>query len=501
MEIIRKQRLLIFIVAYHAETTIANVVTRIPQELLNTYDCEILIIDDSSRDDTFGVSHGLSKRPDIPFKIHVLMNPVNQGYGGNQKLGYHYAIEKGFDFVALLHGDGQYAPECLPTLLAPLAKDGAAAVFGSRFLTPNGALKGGMPLYKFVGNRILTWIQNALLRTKLSEFHSGYRLYSVDALRRIPFERNANGFHFDTEIIIQLVIAGLRIVELPIPTFYGDEICRVNGIGYAWDVIKATVRARLQEWSLFYDRRFDCAPASHPQFESKLWFPSPQSFVYDMVPDGSSVIDLGASITLASALKTEKKCKIIGVDKTPISSKCFESFYCRDLNKGLSNIPVESSDYILILDILEGLNSPEDLLDELRSRIPKGEIVISTGNVAFAITRLMLLIGQFNYSRRGVLDLTHARLFTSGSLERLLTQSGFVVIEKKSMPAPFPLALGDGPMGRFLLKLNSILIRIAPRLFGYQLLIRAKALPTLESLREAADQSTSERVLLLEEAV
>src|ERR1700744_3779385 len=190
MDAMRKQRVLIFVVAYHAEATIVNVVHRIPVGLLEEYDFELLIIDDSSKDATFERSHELSTRSDIPFNIRVLFNPANQGYGGNQKLGYHYAIENGFDFVALPHGDGQYAPECLPMLLKPLTEGGAAAVFGSRMLTPNGARKGGMPLYKFVGNRILTWIQNRLLRTNLSEFHSGYRIYSVAALRSIPFERN-----------------------------------------------------------------------------------------------------------------------------------------------------------------------------------------------------------------------------------------------------------------------------------------------------------------------
>jgi glycosyltransferase involved in cell wall biosynthesis len=500
MDTLRKKRLLIFIVAYNAENTIVNVVTRLPRQLLDTYDCEVLIIDDSSHDRTFELSHGLRKQHDIPFKVNVLFNPINQGYGGNQKLGYHYAIDNGYDFVALLHGDGQYAPECLPELLGPLARDEAAAVFGSRFLTPHGALRGGMPLYKFVGNRILTSLQNRLLSTTLSEFHSGYRLYSVHALRRIPFERNSNGFHFDTEIIIQFVIAELTIVELPIPTFYGDEICRVNGIAYAWNVVKATVRARLQEWSLFYDRRYDCAPPSHPEYESKLWFPSPPSFAFKIISPESSVIDFGASTTLASALNDIKRCKVIGVNKTPIPSRYFESFYCLDLNEGLFNIPVESSDYILLMDIIEHLNSPEDFLDELRSRAPQGELIISSANVAFAITRLMLLVGQFNYGRRGILDLTHTRLFTLGSLIRLLEQSGFVVLEKRAMPAPFPLALGDGPMSRFLLRVNSILIRLAPSLFGYQLLVRAKALPTVTSLLEAADHTTSMKTELLEAA-
>jgi hypothetical protein len=188
----------------------------------------------------------------------VLFNPVNQGYGGNQKIGFHYAIKNGFDYVALVHGDGQYAPECLPELLTPLRDGCADAVFGSRMLTQGGALKGGMPFYKYAGNKILTGMQNALLRSSLSEFHSGYRLYSVPALTRIPFDLNSDVFHFDTDIIIQLLIAGQRIRELPIPTYYGDEICNVDGLKYAWDVTKSTFSARMQEYGLLYERKFDC---------------------------------------------------------------------------------------------------------------------------------------------------------------------------------------------------------------------------------------------------
>lgn len=498
MNAIGKQRVLIFIVAYHAETTIVDVVRRIPA-VLSAYDFELLIIDDSSKDKTFERSHELSLRADIPFRITVLFNPLNQGYGGNQKLGYHYAIANGFDFVALLHGDGQYAPECMPELLKPLGQGRAAAVFGSRLMTPMGALKGGMPLYKFVGNRILTITQNLLLRTNLSEFHSGYRIYAVDALRSIPFERNSNGFHFDTEIIIQLVVAKLPIVELPIPTYYGNEICRVNGVPYAMNVILATLKARLQEWSLFYDRRYDCAPVT-ANYQPKLAFESSQSFAFNAIPPNSRVLDLGCGTSyMAHALKDHKNCYVVGVDKFQLDEAGLDGFYCRDLDEGLGGLPIESSDYVLMLDIIEHVVSPEDFLDELRSRLTYGELIISTGNVAFLVTRLMLMIGQFNYGRRGILDLTHARLFTFSSLSRLLEQSGFVILEKKAMPAPFPLAIGNGFWGRVLLNLNLLLNKISPSLFGYQVVVRAKALPTVKSLLEDARQTSGNKARLLDE--
>jgi glycosyltransferase involved in cell wall biosynthesis len=208
----QRRRILVFVVAYEAESTLQKVLDRIPRTVFETFDAEILVIDDSSRDRTFEVGARWAAASRYP--ITVLFNQQNQGYGGNQKLGYQYALRNGFDFVVLLHGDGQYAPESIPDLLRPLVDGSADAVFGSRMLTRGAARRGGMPFYKFVGNKILTRLQNILLNSGLSEFHSGFRAYRLSALGRVPFQFNTNDFHFDTEIIIQLMLAGSRLVEV-----------------------------------------------------------------------------------------------------------------------------------------------------------------------------------------------------------------------------------------------------------------------------------------------
>ena len=210
------------------------------------YDLEILIIDDCSNDKTFEISKKIKKK-NSNFKFNILYNSKNQGYGGNQKIGYHYAIKKEFDYVVLLHGDGQYAPEQLPRLIKEIKEKNQDVVMGSRMISKISALKGGMPIYKLVGNIILTKLQNFLLNTKLAEFHSGYRVYSIRSLKSIPFFLNTNDFHFDTEILIQLFIINSKIKEISIPTFYGDEICHVNGMKYAFDIIKTTSVAALQK--------------------------------------------------------------------------------------------------------------------------------------------------------------------------------------------------------------------------------------------------------------
>src|SRR5712691_7683383 len=307
-----RPRLLILIVAYNAERDIGAVLARVPHRLAEEYDVEVLVLDDSSSDRTFEKSREVQLAGSMPFALHVLVNPVNQGYGGNQKIGYHFAIERRFDFVALVHGDGQYAPECLPDLVQPLRDGQADAVFGSRMLEKGGAIRGGMPLYKFAGNRILSWFQNRALGVSLSEFHSGYRVYSVAALARLPFQLNTNDFHFDTEIIVQLVLAGLRIKELPIPTYYGDEICRVNGLTYAWDVTRAVLVARLQQLGLFYDRRFDCAQSvENAHYEPKLDYASPHAVALELVPAGSRVLDLGcAGGYVGAMLRRQNGCRV-----------------------------------------------------------------------------------------------------------------------------------------------------------------------------------------------
>ena len=236
----RPPRIGIFIIAYNAVNHLEKTLQRIPREVYDAVE-EVFIIDDASSDNTYYAALGYKHTHQVD-KLTVHRNEKNQGYGGNQKVGYRYAIDRGLDIVALVHGDGQYAPEALGDLLGPLIRGEADMVFGSRMSTRWGALKGGMPLYKFIGNKILTTVQNFLSGLSLSEYHSGYRLYSLHALEQIPFESFTNTWHFDTQIILALAERNFRIVELPIPTYYGDEICHVNGIPYAIHCLLASLQ-------------------------------------------------------------------------------------------------------------------------------------------------------------------------------------------------------------------------------------------------------------------
>src|SRR5947207_128303 len=478
------KRLLIFIVAYNAETTIERVLGRIPASL-HSENVEVLIIDDFSRDNTF--SNGLRfQQRNSALKITVLRTPENQGYGGNQKLGFRYAIDSGFDIVALVHGDGQYAPEKLPVLLRPLLHGEADAVFGSRMIDKRAACRGGMPVYKWIGNQILTAFQNRMLKTALSEFHSGYRLYSTSALAQIPFEKNTNDFHFDTEIIVQLVLKKLRIAELPIPTYYGDEICHVNGLKYAWDVFKTMLRARFHEMNLLFDRKFDVLPPEE-NYDLKLGYASSHTAAIEAARPGNRLLDIGCGQGLVARELAAKGCHVTGMDQyIPAASPetAGIDFIRWNLDRAEFPVNVSAFDQIMMLDIIEHLKQPEKFMDELRfaAVCKRPEVIITTANIGFFVTRLMLFFGQFNYGRKGILDATHTRLFTFRSLKARLEQSGYNVLEVSGIPAPFPKAIGNNPVSRFFLRVNRALIAVSKGFFSYQIFVRAVAKPTVHNL-------------------
>ena len=229
----------ILVVAYNAQDTLREPLRRIPPVVMSTI-TEIFVFDDASSDNTHAVGRAIQGEEFHEGKLSIYRNDKNLMYGGNQRRGYQYAIERGMDIVVLLHGDGQYAPEIMQDLLTPLEPGQADMVMGSRMLVPGAARRGNMPLYKYVGNKILTWTENKLAGTHLSEFHSGYRAYSVKALSTVPLDSLTTNWHFDTQIILEFIKRGYRVAEVPIPTYYGEEICRVNGIPYAAHCVAET---------------------------------------------------------------------------------------------------------------------------------------------------------------------------------------------------------------------------------------------------------------------
>jgi len=217
--------------AYNAALTVARVFDRIPaaaRARIRRY----VVVNDGSKDDTAAVLSRLERT--VP-NLTVLTHERNRGYGEAEKTLLRFALANGVDVGILLHSDGQYSPEKIPDLLRPFDLGTADLVQGSRML--GGALRGGMPLYKFVANKALTAIENWAFSMHLAEFHSGYMVYSRRALETIPFEGLSNSFDFDLEMLVLARVKGLRIAEVAIPTIYAGEKSHLNPIRYGLDVL------------------------------------------------------------------------------------------------------------------------------------------------------------------------------------------------------------------------------------------------------------------------
>ncbi|HEY1204522.1 MAG: bifunctional glycosyltransferase/class I SAM-dependent methyltransferase [Bryobacteraceae bacterium] len=471
----------ILIVAYNAVTTLVSLLKRIPPEAWERVS-EVVVFDDASSDHTYELAVGYKATAQLD-KLTIIRNRKNLGYGGNQREGYRYFIERGFDIVVLLHGDGQYAPEVLPQIYGPLAAGEADAVFGSRMMKDyGGPLKGGMPLYKYIGNRVLTWMENRALGMHLTEFHSGYRAYRLDCLRQIDLSRMTEDFHFDTEIIIKLQHQGFRIKEVPIPTYYGGEICYVNGMRYAWDVTQAVWRYRR---TVYGNRRFPEFQEYWRHYPLKRSRHSSHDYLMRLVGEGHTILDIGCGEGYLSRELAAAGNQVIGVDllDKPQCLDSMKAYHCCDLSHGLDagQEPLRSThpDRVLLLDVLEHLTKPEPVLEACRTLLaPQGIAIITVPNIANIWVRLSLLLGRFEYTDRGILDRTHVRFYTRKAARRLLAENGFEVIRERATVVPVEIALTAPPSNPVMIALNRTLgaaAQVFPTLFGYQLLFVARA--------------------------
>ena len=213
----KKQKVVIVLPAYNAEKTLLKTYKDIP----NDYRKNVILVDDSSGDKTVAIAKKL--------KIQVFVHKKNLGYGGNQKTCYQQALKLNPDIIVMLHPDYQYDPKLIPALVAMIESGNYDVVLGSRILG-GGALKGGMPLYKYISNRVLTFFENLCTGIKLSEYHTGLRAYKAEVLKNINFQKNSNDFVFDNQILLQIIAKNYRIGEISCPTKYFKEASSINFI-------------------------------------------------------------------------------------------------------------------------------------------------------------------------------------------------------------------------------------------------------------------------------
>jgi glycosyltransferase involved in cell wall biosynthesis len=483
------KRIGILIVTYNALTTLAKVLKRIPEDVWKNVE-QVVVLDDASQDSTYELAMGL-KAVSGDQKLHVLRHGKNLGYGGNQKAGYQYFIEQGFDVAVLLHGDGQYAPEMLAEMYHPIVAGEADAVFGSRMMKDfGGPLKGGMPLYKYAGNKMLTAFENSILGMNLTEFHSGYRAYSMHALKQIERKHMTDDFHFDTEIIVKLNHQGFKIKEVPIPTFYGDEICYVNGLKYARDIVRAIYRYQQTRRSV----------KSHPEFQEYFVpYPIKQStysshhMIKEAVGTGQKILDVGCGKGHLAKDLVERGNRVSGVESLP-SQAVFagmEVYAQANLFDGLEGVREKLGsgqfDKVILLDLLDRVPYPEIVLRDVHRLIKEsGQLLITVPNVANITVRLALLLGRFEYQDRGILDRVHLRFFTRKSIRRLVEKSGFTIVRQAMTVIPLEVLFPLKPEHLLMRMMQAVLVfatKCFPGLLGYQSFMIARPL-TGSAIRE-----------------
>ncbi len=238
---IKNKKVIVVLPAYNASKTLEKTYSEIDFSIVD----EVILVDDCSKDNTIEVAKNLGIH-------HVIKHEKNKGYGGNQKTCYNKALEMGADIVIMLHPDYQYTPLLIPSMCHLMANNLYHVVLGSRILG-KGALKGGMPWYKYVANRMLTLAQNIIMNAKLSEYHTGYRAFTSEVLRAVNYNANSDNFVFDNQMLAQIWYAGYEMAEITCPTKYFDDASSINirnSIVYGLGVLKVSLQFRLQKWGL-----------------------------------------------------------------------------------------------------------------------------------------------------------------------------------------------------------------------------------------------------------
>ncbi len=249
----KSKKVVVVLPAYNAALTLKRTYDEIPFDLVD----EVILCDDASRDNTVELAHQIGIR-------HVLVHEQNKGYGGNQKTLYNKALELGGDIVIMLHPDYQYTPKLIPSMVNIIGEDLYPVVLGSRILG-RGALAGGMPLYKYISNRFLTFTQNLLVSYKLSEYHTGYRAFSREVLETINFNANSDDFVFDNEMLSQIIYAGFHIAEVTCPTKYFEEASSINfkrSMKYGLGVLRVSLIHRLAKMGWLKPSLYERLPAA-----------------------------------------------------------------------------------------------------------------------------------------------------------------------------------------------------------------------------------------------
>jgi 2-polyprenyl-3-methyl-5-hydroxy-6-metoxy-1,4-benzoquinol methylase len=468
-------RLGLFVFEAAAPDLLRSVLDRIPSAVADWFE-EIVVIQERSAGRDHPVAPHLLGEGRANLQIQRL--PRDSGYGGARKAAFEYALLKGFDHVVMIRGDGLHPPEALPSLVGPIHEDSEQMVFAYRQMGSPKTPGSWNRLPHLVAHRLATGFQNRLLGLRLEDYHSGYRVYAMQAIARIPYQLDSEDYRFDMQMVIQCRALGVPVTEVPVTPIWREYPTSFIGLVEVLRACRCAIEYRLHQLHLLRLGRYFVEQDVRYTLKQSLTGSHMQ--IVAAIAPGSSVLDLGCSQGLLARPLREKNVRVTGVDIAPPGSRTDEldAYFCRDLDVPLE-LPLEREfDYIIVSDVIEHLRNRTQLLRGARRFLKEGgRLIISTPNIALWFYRLSLLFGRFEYGPRGVLDETHVHLFTRSTFRREVEKAGFFVLRERVTALPFEVVFESTGRSRLIRAMNRsyhTLARIWPTLFAYQHILEAE---------------------------
>jgi 2-polyprenyl-3-methyl-5-hydroxy-6-metoxy-1,4-benzoquinol methylase len=455
--------------------SLQRILDRIPRSVGEWFD-EVVIMQERSASRERPVPRDLLGGGPANLQVHRL--PRDAGYGGARKAAFEYALLKRFDHVVMLRGDGVHPPEALPALVHPILFDPDQMVFAYRQLRLPEAPGSWKLVPNLVAHTLATGFQNRLLGLRLRDYHSGYRLYSMRAIERIPFQLDSDDHRFDMQLVIQCRVLGVPVKEVPVGPIWREYPTNRVGLTEVLRACRCAIDYRLHQLHAY--RLGQYFVDEGVRYTLKRSRTGSHMQIVGAIAPGSSVLDLGCSQGLLAHPLREKGVRVTGVDIAPPERLAAEldRYFQRDLDLPL-DLPVgREFDYVVVSDVIEHLRNRTQLLRGARRFLKEGgRLIISTPNIALWFYRLSLFVGRFEYGPRGVLDETHVHLFTRATFRREVEKAGFFVLKERVTALPFEIVFestGRSRLVRSASNLYHALARLWPAMFAYQHIIEAE---------------------------
>ncbi|MBL4702240.1 MAG: glycosyltransferase, partial [Phycisphaeraceae bacterium] len=481
--------IMILLVPTLKDQPLSDLLQNIPSSLISDTSIDFVLLDRSENGITASQARQWIDTHQYP-RWTILHNPTPHGYGGNQKLGFRLALDRQYDFVIHFLADGRYDPADLEHFVANWRDQPVDVLLGDR-LNHDEHFKCEMPAGRRLANRLLAWYQNKMAHANFSDFHCALRGYTTRFLQTVPFEVNTNAMHFDSHLLLQAHCIDASIRQIPVNYQHQLGTPYQAATGYAWHVFKAATQYRMHQMGMLCSLSYrDLRPTKYQ--DKTTDFHSSHQIALQLIKQlaPKTVTDIGCGPGFVAKHCEESGICVTGLDMYPPLPGNMSHFHKVVLES--EELPTDpfASDAVLMLDIIEHLAHPEEFLFDMRnksqtlgaSQSPK-TLLLSTPNIAFIIPRLNLLFGRFNYAERGILDITHKRLFTRKSLKHCLETCGYRIQKVHPVGLAFEVVF-EGWFGKLLARMSWLAACILPTVFAAQFLIVCQPTPGLKQILE-----------------